>query len=55
MDSKKLDEDSACIVSGVAALLSDPEHFIVENSSTRQLRPCVARTLPCSAARTRSA
>uniref|UniRef100_UPI0005EB5328 3'-5' exonuclease n=1 Tax=Desulfonatronum thioautotrophicum TaxID=617001 RepID=UPI0005EB5328 len=39
MESKKLDEDYACIASGVAALLSNPEQYIVEDPSTKELRP----------------
>ncbi|GAB6061185.1 UvrD-helicase domain-containing protein [Desulfonatronum parangueonense] len=39
LDSKKLDHDYACIASGVAALLSEPEQYIVEDPSTKTLRP----------------
>jgi len=39
MESKKLDEDYACIASGIVALLSDPEQYIVEDPSTKELRP----------------
>ncbi|TVQ96863.1 MAG: DNA helicase UvrD [Desulfovibrionales bacterium] len=38
LDSKKLDEDYACIASGVATLLSAPDSYVVEDPKTRELR-----------------